>query len=77
LDAPTPEPVMIRFSPRLALPLALYLLAGALLSAGVGSLSRPLGSVLGLGFALVGGLLGLTLAALGWTAQARRRLPFR
>jgi hypothetical protein len=43
----------------------------------VGSLSRPLGTVLGLGFALVGGLLGLALAALGWSAEAHRRLPFR
>jgi hypothetical protein len=62
----------LRFNPRVALVLALYCLAGLAASSAAGALSRPLGSLVGLGFGLGGALLGLALALLGW-AGARRR----
>jgi hypothetical protein len=61
----------LRFSPRTALVVALYCLAGMAASAATGTLSAPLGRVLGLGFALGGALLGLVLAVAGWARRGR------
>ncbi|MBF5045196.1 hypothetical protein FGE12_22520 [Aggregicoccus sp. 17bor-14] len=60
---------MVRFSPLTALPLALLLCVGALSSAALGTVSRPLGWVAGLGFGSAGALVGLGLALSGLVRQ--------
>ena len=60
---------MVRFSPLTALPLALLLCIGALSSAALGTVSRPLGWVVGAGFGSAGALAGLALAGLGLVRQ--------